>query len=200
MSVPTPPDAPSISRRRLASGIAWSVPVVVSAVAAPAYAASGCPELTVAGYLTTSSYDRVTVTNSGTVTWPIGTTITWTIQNRSSNSDTFWILSRTGVSQSGASSITVAPGATGTLTFTTTAAVAPGAFVRWVMTSTDYTYYSTITLSYPVMPTSCSPRACFSGTWNGGYGATCVGGGTAAAARSASTTDASWRTTRGPRA
>lgn len=39
-------DDRQLTRRRLAAGVAWSVPAVLATTAVPAYAASACPEIT----------------------------------------------------------------------------------------------------------------------------------------------------------
>jgi hypothetical protein len=56
----------TISRRRLAAGVAWAVPVIVVGAAAPAQAASGCTPFTVESATALRSGVRLVLTSPNT--------------------------------------------------------------------------------------------------------------------------------------
>lgn len=144
------------SRRSVAAGLAWAVPVVTLGAAAPAMAASGCPTMTYVLDDSHSGYDEVRITNTGTVALPVGTTITWVVQNRAGIAATLAFISGglSGVSAS-VSSIGITAGGTATITFTLTAALAPGASLYWRYTITGWNYATRITVNGCVGATAC---------------------------------------------
>ena len=58
-------------RRALVTGVAWSVPAIVVAEAAPAFAASACLSVAVALDNSQRAYDQITITNTGSTTIPV---------------------------------------------------------------------------------------------------------------------------------
>ncbi len=167
----TDADAPAaVSRRTLATGLAWSVPVIATASAAPAFAASGCPTIAAVEAMMSAASDRITLTNNGLVAIPTGTTITWQIQDLSGTARTITIASQTGVTTT-PTSFLLGANATATKTFTTNAAWASGATVRWNYTNGDmgvasWNYRSRMTVSgFPAPLSQCpSSSACTSVT------------------------------------
>lgn len=98
-SMPPVKGAPAsrVSRRVIARGAAWTVPVVAVASAAPAMAATACASFTAAESYATNQSDTVTLTNNSTVEIPAGTTITWQFQNVASSTQTISIANLSGV-------------------------------------------------------------------------------------------------------
>ncbi len=193
---------PVISRRRLAVGTTWVVPAVLVSNAAPAFAASGCPDATVRETYVNLSNDRITVTNtSPTLAFPVGTTITWRFYNAAAQ-DTISITARSAaLNAQSASSVLVANGATGTISFTTNAAVPAGSTVSWVYSSIRWNLRGTVTISFAGTTLSACPDivGCVS-ILGATPGTTCPPATTLAAARTAggstssgpSTPDQSW--------
>lgn len=144
------------SRRTVAAGLAWAVPVVTLGAAAPAMAASGCPTMTYVLDDLHSDYDEVRITNTGSVALPVGTTITWVVRNRASAATTLSFISGglSGVSAS-VSSIGITAGGTATITFTLTAALSPGASLYWRYTIYFWNYATRITINGCVGATAC---------------------------------------------
>ncbi len=176
-------DAPS--RRTVSRGLAWSVPVIGVAAAAPALATSGCPDITVAEAQATTTSDSITLTNSPTsVPIPAGTTITWQLQNRTNVARTVTLNSLVGLQTSPLiTSFALPANGTVTVTFTTTATwpiggtvsfnfdIGSAAFAAWNLSSR-------FTLSaYPAPLTGCpNASACRSVQPSGGtsiYTSTC---------------------------
>jgi len=158
-----------LPRRRLMRGVAWSVPVIAAASAAPGVAASCTGSMSTSGAVDPGTggdgWDDWTLTNTGTTSWPIGSTLTWTVRNDTSTTDTFKLesLGFQKVTSTGASSLTLASGATGSFTFSLTSAIAVGATLRVAMSCTYFLYSSTFTLT----GTGCTPiKACGNTTWN----------------------------------
>ena len=144
------------SRRTVAAGLAWAVPVVTLGAAAPAMAASGCPTMTYVLDDSHSGYDEVRITNTGSVALPAGTTITWVVQNRTTAAATLSFITGglSGVSAS-VSSIGITAGGSATITFTLTAPLAPGALLYWRYTITGWNYATRITVNGCVGATAC---------------------------------------------
>jgi len=93
------------------------------------------------------TYDKITLTNTSTVTIPAGTTITWTVHNSSSAADTITLSSLAGVSST-TTSLTIAAGVTATITLTTTAAIAPGGSVSWQYNAAHWNFQGRVTMSF----------------------------------------------------
>lgn len=89
--------ASRVSRRVIARGAAWTVPVVAVASAAPAMATTACASFTAAESYATNQSDTITLTNNSTVEIPAGTTITWQFQNVASSTQTISIANLSGV-------------------------------------------------------------------------------------------------------
>ena len=120
-----------LTRRRVTASVAWTLPVLAVAAAAPALATSGCPDLAVAEVPLSASADRISATNlAGSVSIPAGATITWLLENETATARTVTVSSLNGV---GTATISQALAANGTVTFTftTTATIAGGASVSW---------------------------------------------------------------------
>ncbi len=76
-----------VSRRRVALGTAWAVPAIVLASRTPAYAASDsqgviCPDVSWAAFMRGGIF-TLDLYNDTAASWPVGLTITWTVQNTS---------------------------------------------------------------------------------------------------------------------
>ncbi len=141
-----------IARRRLAAGLAWTVPAVTLASVAPAYAASGCPDVSVAEIYVSTTQDRITVNNlAGSVTMPAGTTITWKMTNLSGSSDTITLGLGTGLQMPTNSPLTLgatSPTNTGTFVFKTSNNLTAGSSVNWLYQSSDWNLRGTVTISF----------------------------------------------------
>ncbi len=174
------------TRRQVTTGAAWAIPVVVLAAPAPASAVSPtCPSATASGVIS-GGLDLWTITNSGPATWPAGTTITWTVQNRRGSNDTFSVPATTGLTPTTRPATTLADGATVTWSFATTGAVSANSSVSVSLQSTRYTYDSTFVISFSGTSLSFCPsiQVCASDRWIT-FGAVCASAGLAAAARAA---------------
>lgn len=167
------------TRRQVVLGLAWAVPTIAMTTAAPAIAASGCPTFSLTPAIT-AGYDRWTLSNTGPGTWPAGTTISWTIQNKWSASDTFTIRAVSGLTPTSGTT-TLATNAQSTFTFTTTAAVAVGGSVSVTISSStgQYTYYGQFNMTWPAPYATCpAAKRCGSDSYTP-FGVTCPGGGVA---------------------
>ncbi len=91
------PSGQRVSRRTIAAGAAWSVPVLTVASAAPAFAVSGCPVITAQELAVGSDADRISLTNVGPQTIPSGTTIAWAIRNMTGSDRTITVSSVLGL-------------------------------------------------------------------------------------------------------
>ncbi len=166
------------TRRQVALGLAWAVPTIAMISAAPALAASGCPTFSLTPAITAGGYDRWTLTNTGPGTWPAGTTISWTIQNKWLANDTFTIRAVSGLTPS-TGTTALATNAQGTFAFTTTAAVAVGGTVSVTISSSSgwYTYYGQFNMTWPAPYATCpAAKRCGSDAYDR-FGVTCPGGG-----------------------
>lgn len=148
------------SRRALAQGVAWSLPVVVVATAAPAVASSLCPTVAMTAAIVNASWDRLIFTNTSTITVPAGTTITVVLQNRASSNNLLTIGTLTGVTRtSGTSPITLAPNATTTYTFTVNAPIAPGGTVQFRVGWNTWNYAAYASVTFAGTPLAACPAS-----------------------------------------
>ncbi len=119
-----------ITRRRLTQAAIWATPVIVASKAAPAVAASGCPDCKPA--LTLSGrYPRIQVTFGYNCPGEViaqGTSIAWTIQNTGTRTETLTVTS-TDVSLP--SSISLPAGSTTTVNGTVTRDIFDGDTLGW---------------------------------------------------------------------
>ncbi|HNM97153.1 MAG TPA: hypothetical protein PKK40_04355 [Marmoricola sp.] len=136
------------TRRAVARGVLWSLPVVSAAVAAPAYALSICPGGTIAGSIASSTRDQITLTNNGPGVIPAGTTITWEIQNVRTSSATLTLGTVSGVTLlSGTNPITLASNASTVWTFNISADIPVGGSVSWQYGINGFFYNSRVSVS-----------------------------------------------------
>lgn len=152
-----------ISRRRVAKGVAWSVPALVVAASVPAFAASGCAWVTGAEYFINANTDRIILTNNGPMTVPIGTTVTWQFQNGATATRTITISGLAGLERTPpGATFSVGGGGTATVTFTTTADWASGATVRLDYSAsgnTNWNFRSRLTVRlFPAPLESCAAQ------------------------------------------
>lgn len=123
-------------------GLAWTVPAVIVAAAAPPLAASPCATLySFTAVRTFPSDERMTITNTGSTTIPAGTTVTWTVYNNETVARGItWYAPRTNISGPTTGSTTVPSRTRTTFTWTLTSALAPNATAYWsyFFGSSDY--------------------------------------------------------------
>lgn len=153
------------SRRALAKGVAWSLPVVVVATAAPAVASSLCPTVRMTAAIIDVNWDRLIFTNTSTITVPAGSTITVVLQNRASSNNRLTIGTLTGVTRtSGTSPITLAPNASTTFTFTVNAAIAPTGTVQFRVgwNVWNYAAYASVTFAGTALAACPATNSCAS--------------------------------------
>ncbi len=171
------------SRRVLARGAVWSLPVVAVAAAAPAVASSLCPTVAMTAEIIDASWDRLNFTNTSAITVPAGTTITVVLQNRATSNNSLTIGTLTGVTRtSGTSPITLAPNATTTYTFTVNAAIAPGGNVRFRVgwNVWNYAAHASVTFAGTALAACPASKSCASDV-NDVIGSICPTGYTAPA-------------------
>lgn len=162
--MPQPAGAPSVSRRTLETGVAWSTPVVAFAASAPAWAASQLcagPNLWDArfAYLSTCTSTNCTVelnicnvATCGNYTMPSGVNYTPSLTNNGAVADTMSKSTGSGYTIQSASpgaplngqGGTLSSGGTWTYSLQTTQALAPGACIQFAFTNvnnaTSYTF------------------------------------------------------------
>lgn len=146
--------ARDVARRRVSAGLAWSVPIVVMGAPARAVAASTCPTLTYVLDASNRNYDEIRITNTGTTSLAVGTTITWVVYNRSPFPATLTIAATSGVTAS-PTSLGIASGASGTFTFSLSAPLAPGQALYWRYRITGWNYASRVTVNGCPGATAC---------------------------------------------
>jgi hypothetical protein len=172
----------AVTRRGVARGAAWSVPLVAAVAAAPQAAATVCPGASFLGVIFSATQDQISVTNSGPVPWPAGTTITWVIQNvrQPAGSSAFAVGPVSGLTV-GTVPASIARNASARVTFSRTTALAVGASVSWRFSLAEYRYNSRVTVSFVgTTLANCPPlTACISNRFSE-IGSTCPTGGAAA--------------------
>ena len=176
-----------ITRRQLARGTAWAVPVVAMAAAAPAVAASGCPTIAARAAIAPNNTDRLTVTNTGDVPIPTGRIITFTIRSLRTTNGAFTLGIQSGVLVVGSPPTTLPPQTDVTMLFTTTAPVSPGGTVFWDYGLSSYNYDSRLTLN---AAGGCAASSACASDHQDVFGTVCPGGGSPVAPRSLTGADA----------
>lgn len=151
--------SPAMSRRRLATGVAWSVPAIAAVASAPFVAASACPTASFKVEYVDSG-DLVTVTNTGSVPIPAGTTITWQLQNVGL-SGSLTIVQTSGATLLSGGTGPVLSGATQQVQLQVTTSVSSGGSVSWEFNlGGEYLYNSRVALSFAsTAAASCSEVA-----------------------------------------
>ena len=142
------PRRPLVSRRTIAKGAAWAVPVIAVGAPVPAMAASGC----ISGTVTAtpgvgSGADMITVVNTGPGTIPAGTTVMFRLRNNPLFFSQFTPDAVSGVDWVGTSAIFLTPGQVINKTLTVTADVPPGGTIWWQFGTQSHwwTSYTNIT-------------------------------------------------------
>lgn len=139
--------SPTVSRRRLTGGVAWSIPAIAVVASAPLVAASTCPAASFAVQYVDSG-DLVTVTNTGSVPIPAETTIIWDLQNVGPGRDLNIVqTSRASLIAGGTGFID--SGATQRVEMVVSTTVVSGGSISWEFNlGGEYLYNSRVTLSF----------------------------------------------------
>jgi|GEM_PF-6507200 hypothetical protein len=120
-----------ITRRRLAQAAIWATPVIVAAKAAPAVAASGCPDCKPTMTVSGGFFPKIQVTFRYSCPGEViaqGTSITWTIQNTGTRTETLTVASNDVALTS---PISIPAGSTTTVNGTVTRDIFDGDTLGW---------------------------------------------------------------------
>lgn len=168
---------PGISRRRLAAGLAWSMPAIGLVAAAPMVAASATCTNAVLEASGVFDARRFTLTNAGSSPIPAGAQITWTLLNTGSRSGELALHAAKGLDVVTNPSGTLRAGASAIGVLTVRSAIAAGGSASFDFSlRTSYAYQSSVTLTFDgTAAAECqSVSACASDTGRiNGLGTTC---------------------------
>lgn len=148
---------PQVTRRVLTSAAAWSVPVIAIGAPAPVFAASGAPTMAITGRRADPRRDEITITNTGPVTIPAGTTVTWTLKNTSPTTATLTYIAGSGMTYLGQPPSTIRSGEIVTITLTLTAPLAIKGTAYGAYWLSGGTYDSVVTVSFAGTPLAGMP-------------------------------------------
>lgn len=168
-----------ISRRRLTTGVAWSLPMISAVASAPALAASStCPAATLEPRSYSSQTHSIRMTNTGSVPIPAGAVIVWVLADVSSLGR---VVLSTVIGVTASTNVASIPaGQTATIRFTVDADIPPGGNVQWVYFTYLESYTSRATLVVSGTPSECVVNeGCISGgstSSSSAQGTTCPSG------------------------
>lgn len=168
-----------VSRRQLASGVAWSVPAIGLVAAAPLVAASPtCPAVTFELSAVTvggSPGHRITVTNTGSSPVPAGSAITWDFLYGAGIS-VLTIGPTVGVALQNGATFAVTWSSTVTISTTVRDQLDSGMAASWDFTVASSFFESNVTLSFGgTNAASCSSASACLSTFDGRIGSSCPG-------------------------